>query len=89
MFNEPKSHFVAQMMGYLGYDAVGIGEMDLNYGLEKLVQDGEKYDINLTCANLISKAETKQPKRRQKKSLQQRLNSVFPPYKIVERDGVR
>ncbi len=89
MFNEPKSHFVAQMMGYLGYDAVGIGEMDLNYGLEKLVQDGEKYDINLTCANLISKAETKRPKKRQKKSLQQRLKTVFPPYKIVERDGVR
>jgi 2',3'-cyclic-nucleotide 2'-phosphodiesterase (5'-nucleotidase family) len=89
VFNEPKSHFVAQMMGYLGYDAVGIGEMDLNYGLEKLVQDGEKYDINLTCANLISKSETEQPKKRQKKSLQQRLNTVFPPYKIVEADGVR
>jgi hypothetical protein len=89
VFNEPKSHFVAQMMGYLGYDAVGIGEMDLNYGLEKLVQDGEKYDLNLTCANLISKLETTRQNKRQKKSLQQRLNTVFPPYKIVERDGVR
>jgi hypothetical protein len=89
VFNEPKSHFVAQMMGYLGYDAVGIGEMDLNYGLEKLVQDGERYEVNLTCANLISKSEMKRSKKRQKKSLQQRLNTVFPPYKIIERDGVR
>lgn len=89
VFNEPKSHFVAEMMGYFGYDAVGVGEMDLNYGLAKLVEDGERYGLALTCANLISKSEPQEPKGRKKKTMQQELNTVFPPYLIVERDGVQ
>jgi 2',3'-cyclic-nucleotide 2'-phosphodiesterase (5'-nucleotidase family) len=88
-FNEPKSHFIAKLMGYLEYDAVCVGEMDLNYGLEKLLEDVEKYNLNITCANLISKREAPANKGRRTPSLQQRINSVFPPYLVVERAGVR
>lgn len=89
VFNEAKSHFVAEMMGFLGYDVVGVGEMDLNYGLKKLVEDDERYDLHLTCANLVSKSDAPMRKGRERKSLQEELHTVFPPYRIVERDGVR
>jgi len=94
-FNEPKSHFVADMMGYLEYDAIGVGEMDLNYGLDKLVEDAERFQLNMTCANLISKSgntkgvSNRRSGRRQKQSLQAELNTVFPPFLVVERAGVR
>jgi 2',3'-cyclic-nucleotide 2'-phosphodiesterase (5'-nucleotidase family) len=89
-FNEPKSHFVAKMMGYLGYDAIGLGEMDLNYGLAKLLEDRDAYGLNLTCANLVSKLEDGEPPEgRDRTPLQEDLNTVFPPYLVVERDGVR
>jgi hypothetical protein len=81
------------MMGYFGYDAVAVGEMDLNYGLVKLREDNEKYELNLTCANLIAKSEPDagKPRREGEKrsSLHRQLNTAFPPYIIVERDGVR
>jgi 2',3'-cyclic-nucleotide 2'-phosphodiesterase (5'-nucleotidase family) len=92
-FNEPKSHFVARMMGYFGYDAIAVGEMDLNYGLDKLREDNEKYHLHLTCANLVSKtqagAENPDAEDGVWRSLQQQLNTAFPPYLVVERDGVR
>jgi 2',3'-cyclic-nucleotide 2'-phosphodiesterase (5'-nucleotidase family) len=87
-FNEPKSHLVARMMGYLRYDAIAVGEMDLNYGLEKLVQDAERFDLNLTCANVISKG-LMAPSATPSADLQEDLGIVFPPYLVVERNGVR
>lgn len=91
VFNEPKSHFVAKMMGYLGYDAIGVGEMDLNYGLDKLLEDYREYDLNLTCANIVTRNgdTSDRPKGQKKSVLQTTLNTVFPPYRIVERDGVK
>jgi hypothetical protein len=96
-FKESQSHLVAELMGHLGYDAIGVGEMDLNFGLEKLREDVEKYGLNVTCANLISKepapkareARGARPKERGKRTLQQKLGTVFPPYLVVEREGVR
>jgi 2',3'-cyclic-nucleotide 2'-phosphodiesterase (5'-nucleotidase family) len=87
-FNQPKSSFVAKMMGYLGYDAIAVGEMDLNYGLERLVDDVERYNLNATCANLVSKTVTAPPSGVSER-LQKKLKTVFPPYLVVERDGVR
>lgn len=87
-YNEPKSHFVARMMGYLGYDAVGVGEMDLNFGLEKLVTDAREYGLNITCANIVAKGETSLPSGPDP-ALQERLGTVFAPYLVVERNGVR
>jgi hypothetical protein len=90
-------------MGYLEYDAIGVGEMELNYGLEKLLEDHQKYNLNLICANLVTKVgdktdrtkgRKKQPRAEinsagRKQTLQNTLNTVFPPYRIVERDGVK
>jgi len=87
-FNEPKSHLVARMMGYLGYDAIAVGEMDLNYGLEKLVADVEQFDLNVTCANIIAKGVTA-PSAEPSARLQEEFETVFPPYLVVERNGVR
>lgn len=90
-FNEPKSHFVAQMMGRLGYDAIAVGEMDLNYGLSTLIADAHKWKLPLTCANLVGKGARLDSIRAavDPKSLQARLGTVFPPLLVVERDGVR
>jgi 2',3'-cyclic-nucleotide 2'-phosphodiesterase (5'-nucleotidase family) len=76
------------MMGYLDYDAVAVGEMDLNFGMEKLVKDAKDYGLNLTCANIIAKGETAPPSG-PSASLQTKLGTVFPPYLVVERNGVR
>ncbi len=86
-FNEPKSHFIAKMMGYLGYDAIAVGEMDLNYGLEKLVGDVDEYDLNVTCANIVAKEGGAVSRRTT--PLQEELGTAFPPYIVVERNGVR
>jgi 2',3'-cyclic-nucleotide 2'-phosphodiesterase (5'-nucleotidase family) len=88
-FNEPKSHFVARMMGHLGYDAIGVGETDLNYGLAKLVDDVESYGLHVTCANLFAKGEMERRLAAPDGSAQARLKTVFPPYLVVERDATR
>ncbi len=91
VFNEPKSHLVARMMGYLKYDAIAVGEMELNYGLEKLLEDASDYSLNLTCANLIAKDGKKAVKAGNKKArnIQKKLKTVFPPFLVVERNGVK
>jgi hypothetical protein len=76
------------MMGYLDYDAVAVGEMDLNYGLEKLLEDADQYGLHVTCANIVSKG-IMAPPVEPSASLQEELGTVFPPYLIVERNGVR
>lgn len=82
VYNEPKSHFVAEMMGYMGYDAIAVGEKDLSYGLASLEEDRDKYNLNLICANLFAKSDEKESGDSGKGK------RPFPPYIIVERDGV-
>jgi hypothetical protein len=76
------------MMGYLEYDAVAVGEMDLNYGLVKLVEDAKQYRLNVTCANIVRKGAAS-PDGDPPTQLQDDLDTAFPPYLIVERGGVR
>lgn len=90
VFNESKSHFVARMMGELGYDAVGVGEMDLNFGLSALVRDARSYQLPIVCANLVARGDslrvrTGGPADR----AADRMGTAFPPYVIVERAGTR
>jgi hypothetical protein len=73
------------MMGRLGYDAIGVGEMDLNYGLAVLEEDAEANGLNLVCANLMSRSTPPAGDA----TLEGRHGTVFPPYRVVERDGVR
>ena len=84
VFNEPKSHFIAELMGVLEYDAIGVGEMELNYGLDALVQDVEDNGLNITCANIVAKGD-----RKPGEGAAERFNTVFPPYLVAERDDVR
>ncbi len=90
VFNEAKSHFVARMMGVLGYDAVGVGEMDLNFGLAALARDAREYRLPIVCANLVARGDslrvrTGGPADR----VADRLGTAFPPYVIVRRAGAR
>ena len=94
VFNESKSHFVARMMGWMGYDAVAVGNMDLGYGLDALVGDVENYGLNVTCANLVSRGERRSiavdtPSARSAMEAAARHGTVFPPYLIGEKNGVR
>ncbi len=70
-------------MGYFGYDAIAVGEKDLSYGLSALVEDRDKFDLNLICANLFYKPD---PEKSRKSSKEER---PFPPYRMVERDDVK
>jgi hypothetical protein len=71
------------MMGYFGYDAIAVGEKDLSYGLAALVEDRDKFGLNLTCANLYYKPDSEESSRSSKQE------RPFPPYLIVEREGVK
>lgn len=89
-FNKPKSQFVAKMMGYLHYDAVGLGEMDLNYGLPTLMDDAENNHLPVTCANIVAKGKlAEQIREKYPDTPRAAHGTVFPPYLVVDRDGLR
>ncbi len=74
------------MMARLGYDAVALGEMDLNFGLDAIVEDNEMFGLNVICANLYSK---KTAGNGSADTGATGVSPVFPAYKIVERGGIR
>lgn len=67
---EYKSEWMIRGMGELGYDAVAVGERDLQLGRATLLELASKYSLPLTCANIID-TETKE--------------YLVSPYKIVEK----
>ena len=69
-----QSAFLAEVTGELGYDAIGLGERDLNYGLPFLKEMVEKYDLPFTNAN-VRDGETGE--------------LILPEYRIVERSGIK
>lgn len=94
VFSEAKSHFVAHMLGVMGYDAIGVGEMDLNFGLSALVDDARRWNLPVICANLDAKQDSLRvrPASPEFKAADQdadRMGTVFPPYVVVERGGTR
>jgi 2',3'-cyclic-nucleotide 2'-phosphodiesterase (5'-nucleotidase family) len=90
VFNEAKSHFVARMMGELGYDAIGIGEMDLNFGLGALAKDARSYRLPIVCANIIARVDSVKVRGEGDEfAAAERLGTAFPPYHIVEKAGIR
>jgi hypothetical protein len=90
VFNEAKSHFVAAMMGEMGYDAVGIGEQELNFGLAALVRDAREYGLPVVCANLVARADSLRIRYGgPADKAADRMGTAFPPYVVVERAGVR
>lgn len=90
IFNEAKSHFVARMMGELQYDAVGLGEMDLNFGLSSLVNDARTWKLPIVSANLTARTDSLRVRASgSAAALADRLGTVFPPYRVVTKGGVR
>jgi hypothetical protein len=90
VFNEAKSHFVAEMMPVMGYDAIGIGEMDLNFGLGVLAKDARKYHLPIVCANLIARVDSvKVREKGPEYDAADKLGTAFAPYRIVTRNGIR
>ncbi|MEN8005973.1 MAG: multiheme c-type cytochrome [Candidatus Krumholzibacteriota bacterium] len=69
-----QSTFLAEMTGELGYDAIALGERDLNYGLPFLLEMIEKFDLPFTNANVRS-GKTGE--------------LILPEFLVVERSGIR
>lgn len=90
VFNEAKSRFVARMLGVLDYDAIGVGEMDLNFGLETLIADVRESRLPVVCANLIAKVDSLRVRTGGPEgAAADRSRSAFPPYLIVAKAGTR
>lgn len=69
-----QSAFLAQVMASFGYDAIGLGEKDLNYGLAFLKELIDKYGLPYTSAN-VRDAESG--------------GLILPEYLVVEKAGLR
>ncbi len=70
-------------MGYLEYDAIAVGEQDLNCGLEALLKDRDRCGLNLICANLFQKVGQTQGRKAEE------LKRPFPAFRIVSKNGVK
>jgi 2',3'-cyclic-nucleotide 2'-phosphodiesterase (5'-nucleotidase family) len=90
VFNEAKSRFVARMLGELGYDAIGLGEMDLNFGLATLVGDARQFQLPVVCANLLAAGDSLRVRGDGPAvAMADRLGTAFLPYRVVTKKGTR
>lgn len=69
-----QGEFLAKQTASFGYDAIGLGERDLNYGFEFLQQMIAEYDLPFTNANVRNAATGE---------------LLLPEYLVIERGGVR
>ncbi len=69
-----QSTFLAEMTSELGYDAIALGERDLNYGLPFLLEMIEKFDLPFINANVRS-GKTGE--------------LILPEFVVVERSGIK
>jgi hypothetical protein len=89
-YNRPKCRFIAWNMNRLGYDAVALGEADLNFGLDTLVVDNRELKMNVICANLFRKNPGAEPQaKRAPAATPGGSDTAFPPYLVIEKGGVR
>jgi len=72
--DQHQTRFLCEMTGELGYDAIGLGERDLNFGLGFLKEMIDKYDLPFTNAN-VKDADTGE--------------LILPEYLVAERSGIR
>lgn len=49
-----KAEVILRSMGAMGYDALGLGEIELNHGLDFLLDTAREAKVPLVCANLVS-----------------------------------
>jgi 2',3'-cyclic-nucleotide 2'-phosphodiesterase (5'-nucleotidase family) len=52
---EPKLAFLLQMMGELGYDAIGVGERELAFGLARFQSMAKSSRVPILSSNLVEK----------------------------------
>lgn len=69
-----QTRFLCEVLGTFGLDAIGLGEQDLNFGLDFLREMIQKNGLPFTSANV---RETKSGE------------LILPEYKVVERGGVK
>jgi 2',3'-cyclic-nucleotide 2'-phosphodiesterase (5'-nucleotidase family) len=69
-----QTKFLCQELANLGLDAIGLGEQDLNYGLDFLREMMDTNKLPFICAN-VKDAKTGK--------------LILPAYKVVERNGVK
>jgi len=75
--NQNEKHqttFLLEVTGDLGYDAIGLGERDLNYGLGYLLKAVKDFDLPFTNANVRETATGK---------------LILPEYLVVEKNGIK
>jgi len=69
-----QTEFLCEVTGSLGYDAIGLGERELNFGLPYFRRMIEQFGLPYTNANVSDPATG---------------NLILPEYLIVERAGIR
>jgi 2',3'-cyclic-nucleotide 2'-phosphodiesterase (5'-nucleotidase family) len=72
--DQHQSAFLAEMTGEMGYDAIGLGERDLNYGLPFLKEMIEKHGLPFINANVRDTESGA---------------LILPEYTVVERSGIK
>jgi 2',3'-cyclic-nucleotide 2'-phosphodiesterase (5'-nucleotidase family) len=72
--DKEQSRFLCEVFGSFGFDAIGLGEMDLTYGLGFLREMIESYKLPFTNANC---------------RLKKTGDLILPPYLVVEKAGIR
>lgn len=70
--DQHQTTFLCEVTGDLGFDAIGLGEFDLNYGLPYLREMMQKYKLPFTSANVRDTTGA----------------LIVPEYLVVERGGV-
>lgn len=71
--DQQQTEFLCEVTGDLGYDAIGLGEFDLNYGRAYLEEMIGKYELPFTNANVRDTTGT----------------LLLPEYLVVERGGIK
>lgn len=69
-----QTRFLCEVTGDFGFDGIGLGEMDLNYGLPFLKEMIQKYDLPFTSANVVDRATGE---------------LILPEYLVVEKNGIK
>ncbi len=69
-----QTEFLCEVTGDFGYDGIGLGEADLNYGLPFLLDMVNKYDLPFTNANVVHRETGK---------------LILPEYLVVEKNGIK
>jgi len=71
---QSEGRVIVAAMNALGYDAMAVGSMDLVFGVSVLQERAEEADFKILSCNLVSAEDGA---------------LVFPPYVILDRDGMR